>query len=87
MNLFFAHLQLLLLPRCARLCKKKLAKIDTEMLIPEGRKLPLKVVAKGKNFDNFSRAVKNIQLNDKVDLIFVFALLDLIFELQCSNSI
>ena len=59
------------------------------MLIPEGRKLPLKVVAKGKNFDNFSRAVKNLafQLNDKVDLIFVFALLDLIFELQCSNSI
>ena len=67
--------------------QKNLAKIDTEMLIPEGRKLPLKVVAKGKNFDNFSRAVKNIQLNDKVDLIFVFALLDLIFELQCSNSI
>ena len=74
----------------AQVCQtlqKNLAKIDTEMLIPEGRKLPLKVVAKGKNFDNFSRAVKNIQLNDKVDLIFVFALLDLIFELQCSNSI
>ena len=67
----------------AQVCQtlqKNLAKIDTEMLIPEGRKLPLKVVAKGKNFDNFSRAVKNIQLNDKVDLIFVFALLDLIFE-------
>ena len=30
---------------------------------------------------------KKVQLNDKVDLIFVFALLDLIFEVQCSNSI
>ena len=30
---------------------------------------------------------RKVQLNDKVDLIFVLALLDLIFELQCSNSI
>ena len=41
MNLFFAHLQLL--PRCADFAKIFLAKIDTEMLIPEGRKLPLEV--------------------------------------------
>ena len=30
-----------------RLCKKFLAKIDTEMLIPEGRKLPLEVEKEG----------------------------------------
>ena len=30
---------------------------------------------------------KKVQLNDKVDLNFVFAVLDLIFELQCSKSI
>lgn len=46
MNLFFAHLQLL--PRCADFAKKFfLAKIDTEMLIPEGRKLPLEVEKEG----------------------------------------
>ena len=40
----FSHIyNFYLQPRCADFAKN-LAKIDTEMLIPEGRKLPLKVV-------------------------------------------